>query len=778
MIPLRRRSACRPRVRPAFDTLETRCLLNGGPLTKPVLVNIDNRTILSSAQPGVLVNDTDTDPQATLSVQSADTTSALGASVVVNPNGSYSYDANVSTGLHRLKLGESADDRFFCQVIDSNGETATGEVVVHVSGTNQAPDDAGSSNANQLLSVASPGVLANDGTVGAGGPFTVTAFDAFSEQGAAVEVHPDGSYTYDPTVSFDLQALHDGQTVFDRFTYTAQDAAGGTFTPTVTIQVTGVNAAPTPQDDELTTPANQALTGDAPGLLANDTDPNVGDSLRTIGFDHTSSDGAVVTMHSDGSYVYDPRGSAMLQALGAGDSTDDTFQYTVSDEFGATGTATVTIQVTGVNHSPIAEAVGLETDATTPITQEGPGLLAHVSDANTTDTLTITPVTEETNVGATVEITADGGFTYDPQTSLTLQALQPGQTVIDHFTYEVSDGNGGQTTGIVSITVHGEAQPPNDFATTDNHTPLTISAPGLLENDLIGANAATAIISADGTSAAGAHVVVNADGSFTYDPTTSASLQALAASQTTYDRFTYTSKDAAGEITKATVTIAVQGAGTTGTGGSSGVAVQLLFRSLLGRDADAAGLSFWMTRLDQSTPLAQVASDIWRSAEHRGQQVDAYYLSLLGRPADVAGRAAWVAGFAAGLTESQVITGFVLSGEYLAGHPSDTAFLSGLFHDLLGRNPDPAVLSALPVATASLSGQRALHASWLSGVLSGPEYRQHVLDGLFQSYLGRPVEPAAAPGYLAALLSGDQTGVSAAIVASPESQSLNTIQRK
>ena len=45
-----------------------------------------------------------------------------------------------------------------------------------------------------------------------------------------------------------------------------------------------------------------------------------------------------------------------MQALGADQTADDKFSYTVSDGHGGTATATLTITVTGVNDAPVAVA--------------------------------------------------------------------------------------------------------------------------------------------------------------------------------------------------------------------------------------------------------------------------------------------------------------------------------------------------------------------------------------------------------------------------------------
>ena len=140
--------------------------------------------------------------------------------------------------------------------------------------SNSAPvatDDAVSANAATVLAVAASGVLAND-TDADDDTLTVTDYDARSTHGAAVIVYADGSFTYDPTVSADLQALAARRTVTDTFTYTVSDGNGGTATATVTIILVNWRNVPmdqggveivTPCDsgDELLRPGGRVITG-------------------------------------------------------------------------------------------------------------------------------------------------------------------------------------------------------------------------------------------------------------------------------------------------------------------------------------------------------------------------------------------------------------------------------------------------------------------------------------------------------------------------------------
>jgi VCBS repeat-containing protein len=430
----------------------------------------------------------------------------------------------------------------------------------------------------------------------------------------------------------------------------------------VTVQVTGVNSPPTANEDVVTANADKPLEAAAPGVLGNDLDPNLLDTLTVTGFDAKSAQGATVVVQPDGSYTYDPSGVPALQALASGESAQDSFQYTVSDNHGASSQATVYITVQGVNQPPTVKSASLATDANIPLGQAGPGLLANASDVNIDDTLTIVAANETSTLGATVNIDVDGSFTYDPTDAPALAALKPGEATTDHFNYQVDDGNGGQTIGVMDVVVTGVAP----------------------------------------------------------------------------------AKDVAG-----------------GT-------VPKLYQAILGRDADTGGLTYWTGQLDQQTPVADVAAGLWRSAEHRGIQVDQYYQSLLGRGADVAGRAYWIAAFAAGMTEAQVTNGFVLSDEYIAKHPGDAAFLTGIYNDLLGRDPEAGAFGLQTQAAPAPQATPELLASWAAGVLNSQEYHERVLDGLFSQFLHRQADEGASQAFLPALQSGAQDGVVALILSSSE----------
>jgi VCBS repeat-containing protein len=99
---------------------------------------------------------------------------------------------------------------------------------------------------------------------------------------------------------------------------------------------------------------DRVLSVAAPGVLSND----MGDGITVVTTsDEISAKGARVTVNSDGSYSYDPKTAEAIQALGAGETLSDTFNYTIGNSQPGTAEGTVAIKVTGVNDAPIARTI-------------------------------------------------------------------------------------------------------------------------------------------------------------------------------------------------------------------------------------------------------------------------------------------------------------------------------------------------------------------------------------------------------------------------------------
>ena len=202
---------------------------------------------------------------------------------------------------------------------------------VTVTPVNDAPvavDDTKSTNEDTPLSFPATDLSANDTDVDGTTP-TVTAVS--NPTGGTVAL-TGGQITFTPTANYT------GPAGFD---YTLSD---GTLTDTghVTVTITPVNDPPVAVDDTATVAED---SGANPiNVLANDTDPDTGDT-RTI---------TAITQPANGTVAITGGGTGLTYTPNANFAGTDTFTYTVSDGAGATDTATVSITVTPVNDPPVA----------------------------------------------------------------------------------------------------------------------------------------------------------------------------------------------------------------------------------------------------------------------------------------------------------------------------------------------------------------------------------------------------------------------------------------
>ena len=434
-------------------------------------------------------------------------------------------------------------------------------------------------------------VLANDYDVDANDTITLTSFDGTSVLGASVSRNADGTLRYDPTASATLQALALGESSSDTFTYTIADNHGATDTAIVTVEVAGRNDAPIAAPDAATTDEDAAVTIAVADLLANDSDVDASDTISIASFDSTSALGAAVSLNPDGTLHYDPTASSTLQALALGESTSDMFTYTIADNHGATDTATVTVEVAGVNDAPVANPdtggqVVLDFNGSVNLSDyldyAFTGFTHYVSglgDGDNTMAYTYYYNNVASLNGADGAILrADGddfsldGFrarSYTRNHDVTVLGYDDGALVASQalsltpsyqtFTF------GGAWSSVDEVRFDMSASDYSytfldNVALSQGRTEDDVVDVDVLANDYdVDANDTITLTSFDGTSVLGASVSRNVDGTLRYDPTASATLQALALGESSSDTFTYTIADSHGATDTATVTVEVAG---------------------------------------------------------------------------------------------------------------------------------------------------------------------------------------------------------------------------
>ncbi|HVZ42274.1 MAG TPA: VCBS domain-containing protein [Ramlibacter sp.] len=554
----------------------------------------DAPTITTGAQTGSVTEDgtltasgqiagSDVDHGATLSYGGS-STGAYGSLAVDATTGAWSYTLN-NASHQDLAQGESHTEVFTVSVTDEHGASATQTVTVTVNGTNDAPT---------ITSGAQTGSVTEDGTLTASGQVTGSDVD----QGATLSYGGSAGGTYGSIVvdastgawNYTLdnashQDLAQGESFTETFTVTVTDEHSASATQTVTITVNGANDAPTITSGTQTGSVTEDVTLTASGqVTGSDVDHNATLAYSGGG---TGIYGSLVVDVTTGAWTY-TLDNANHQDLAQGASFTETFTVTVTDEHSASATQTVTITVNGTNDAPVAQD-----DVGTAIAGgSGNGLdatgnvLANDTDVDTSHTsLAVTEVNELAgNVGADVDgsygavtIASDGSFTYvvDNQNP-DVQALGATDTLIETFTYQVSDGVGGFDSATLTVTVEGANDAPvaaddAGSATEAGVVPGEDAIGNVLDNDTdpdtphgnlsvtevdgAGANVGTGLDGSYG------QITLESDGSYTYVvDNLDATVDALNSSETLTDSFTYKVSDGAGGFDTATLTVTIHGA--------------------------------------------------------------------------------------------------------------------------------------------------------------------------------------------------------------------------
>jgi len=361
--------------------------------------------------------------------------------LTVNNDGTYTFTPDGD--FDALGDGESRTLEFAYSVSDGK-VTIDRDAVVTVTGQNDAPVGVAASVSTAEQTSITGQLQASDADDNDTLTFTLTTAPS---QGT-VTLGSDGIFTFDPGNAFN--GLGDGESETVNFTYTVSDGNGGTDTETVTITVTGSNAAPVIEDVvSLTTNEDTTLSGTLADAVS---DADINDTL-TFALISGTQDGTL-TVQSDGSYTFDP--GSDFQELDTGESSLQTFKFSVTDSENVTVERTVTLTVTGDNDAPQGVTTAVQAHENGPVT----GTLT----AKDVDVEALTFTLEEAPAKGTLTLLADGSYTFEPGTAF--DTLADGATETVTFRYSVSDGDATSAIQTATITVIGA----NDAPTTSPGT--------------------------------------------------------------------------------------------------------------------------------------------------------------------------------------------------------------------------------------------------------------------------------------------------------------------
>jgi VCBS repeat-containing protein len=465
----------------------------------------EDTTLTVAAGLGVLGNDTDIDGDTLTAILVSGPTHGT---LTLNANGSFTYTPAANY---------NGPDSFTYKARDAALDSNVATVNITGNAVNDAPaavNDSYSGSEDTALTVTAPGVLGNDTDVEGN---ALTAVLVSGPTHGTLTLNANGSFTYTPAANYNGS---------DSFTYKANDGAADSNIATVTITVGGANDAPVAVGDSYSTNEDTTLTVAAgTGVLGNDTDVD-GDTLTAILVSGPTH--GTLTLNANGSFTYTPA---------ANYNGPDSFTYKANDGSANSNVATVNITTAAVNDPPVAVNDSFSTGEDTTALVVTPGLLGNDTDGEG-DPLTAILVSGPTH--GTLTLNPDGSVSYTPATNYNGP---------DSFTYKANDGTADSNVATVTINVTPVNDPPvvvNDSYSTNEDTPLTVAAPGVLANDVdVDGDPLTAIVV---TSPIHGTLTLNPNGSLSYTP---------AANYNGPDSFTYKARDGAADSNVATVSITV-----------------------------------------------------------------------------------------------------------------------------------------------------------------------------------------------------------------------------
>ena len=244
----------------------------------------EDQTLFRNAALGVLSNDLDeNDPSLSASLE----TDVVSGTLNLNPNGSFSY---------------TPFDNFwgtdgFVYIASDGVFNDTGVVTITVTPVNDFPIanmDVYTVAEDTTIFIPAPGVILNDDDQGDGD--TLSAILHSDVLSGTLDLNENGSFEYTPASNLFGS---------DEFSYFLDDGELQSAPVTVTLNIDSVNDAPVGAHDQYLTNATNTipLTVAAPGVLANDSDPE--NSPLTAILDTSPLNGEV-DLKSDGSFVYTP----------------------------------------------------------------------------------------------------------------------------------------------------------------------------------------------------------------------------------------------------------------------------------------------------------------------------------------------------------------------------------------------------------------------------------------------------------------------------------------
>ncbi len=181
------------------------------------------------------------------------------------------------------------------------------------------------------------------------------------------------------------------------------------------------------------------------------------------------------------------------------------------------------------------------------------------------------------------------------------------------------------------------------------------------------------------------------------------------------------------------------------TPGQAQAVVRSLYHDVLGRDPDPTGMAGWTATVQQTGNGQWVANGIVYSKERLVTLVSAQYRAALGREPETGGLNNWVGYLESGAGVSDLQIGIYASQESLnvLGGGDTATWVGAMYASILGRQAAPSELAQWTQVALTQGRVRTV-----AGIAKSAEAGLHRLDGYYQQYLGRSLDPTGARTWL------------------------------
>ncbi|MBW8186624.1 retention module-containing protein, partial [Shewanella nanhaiensis] len=513
------------------------------------------------------------------------------------------YTYQLTTPINHL-ITDTLTETFSLLLTDTLGNSVSSTINVNI--LDDAPSGENDSNNLDEDTASVSGNVLNNDTQGAdtatlslivnstGNAQTVGQETTINGSFGVLQISADGSYTYLLTTdSAEVQSLSQGELVTDSFSYQLLDADGDTVTLTLNIDITGTNDAPiiTTTFGEASGTAIEAGNEDDGTIIAGE--PVVGGTLTATDIDNGAQLSWSFTPQNNnfGSFSLDSTtgvwsyqlDNTLADSLAEGQSTQESFLVTLTDEFGATDTQLVTITIQGTNDSPVITSTDIDASGTVTeagnedsgaiiagVTQTSGFLTASDIDDGAIQTWSFVP--QSNSFGSFNINTATGQWRYNLDNELA-DSLAEGQTASETFLVTVIDEFGATDTQVVTVTVQGTNDSPVITSTSADAIGTVIEAGS--EDDgtpITGIAQVSGTLTVSDVDSGASHIwsfdpQANEYGTFAIDPATGVwtynldneLADSLAENQQVQETFLVTVTDEFGAVDTQLVTITVQG---------------------------------------------------------------------------------------------------------------------------------------------------------------------------------------------------------------------------